>query len=134
MVKVYPSPKQRHLVPSMLLLGSQLTFGQMYCHPKAETSCGQVLHYCTFVSGWPSWPNVPIPNGKRHLVAKCDTTSPVHQVDLWSEVPLWQRHLVAKCDTTSLWVKLTFRQMYPPIQRHLVAKCDTTSGQDDLFI
>ena len=23
------------------------------CTPLAETSCGQVLHYCTFVSGWP---------------------------------------------------------------------------------
>ena len=44
-------------------------------------------------------------------MAKCDTTAPLGQIDLWSDVP-HQRHPVAKCVTTV--VRLPSGQMYPP--------------------
>ena len=34
-------------------------------------------------------------------MAMCDTTSPLGQSDLRSDVPVWQRHHVAICVTTS---------------------------------
>ena len=58
---------------------------KMSTQAQAETSCGQVWYYFIFGSGWP-WSDVP-PH-QRHLVAKCDTTAPLGQVDLWSDEPL----------------------------------------------
>ena len=65
---------------------------------KAETFGGQMCYYFGQVD---LWSDVPPSPGQRHLVAKCDTTSPLGQVDLQSDVsPTGQRHLLANCDTT----------------------------------
>ena len=47
------------------------------------------------------WSDVHPTPRQRHLVAKYDTTSPLVQVDLQSDVPPRQRHFVARCDTIS---------------------------------
>ena len=62
------------------------------------------------------------PPRQRHLVAKCDTNSPLGQVDLWSDVPCRQRHLVAKCHTTASVGQVDLWSDVPPHgQRHHVA-------------
>ena len=77
-------PRQRHLVAKCVTTAVRLTCGQMY--PQAESSCGQVivLHLWVRLTF-----DQMYPHGQRHLVAKCDTTSPLGQVDIWSAVPPW---------------------------------------------
>ena len=71
---------------------------------------------------------------QRHLVTKCDTTAPLGQVDLWSDVPPGRDILWPNVIVLHLWVRLTCGQMSLHRQRHLVTKCDTTSGQVELCI
>ena len=85
-MSTWPSPRQRHLVAKGFTTLVRLTCGQMY--PLAVTSCGQLWYYFTFGSCWPVV-RCTHPPRQRHLVAMCDTTPPLGQVDLWSDVPSW---------------------------------------------
>ena len=75
-------PRQKHLVTKCVTTSVRLTCGQMY--PQTD-----IL--------WPSmillnlWVRLTFgqmyPHRQRYLVAKCDTTVPLGQFDLWSDVP-----------------------------------------------
>ena len=86
------------------------------------------------LGGWLSNKMSTWPTRQRHLVAKCDTTSPLDQIDLWSDAPQ------AETSYGQVWYCCTFRSDWPLVrwtshQRHLVPKCDTTAslGQIDLW-
>ena len=69
---------------------------------------------------WSGWPVVRYTSPGGQLVTKCDNTSPVGQVDLWSDVCPRERHLVAKCDTTLPVGQVDVWSDVPPIGRGIL--------------
>ena len=76
---------------------------------QAETSCGQVWYYFTF------WVRLTLGQmhspRQRHLVAKCNTTAPLGQVDLWLDVPPTGRDI--------LWLSVILCQVELCIRGHI---------------
>ena len=77
-------PPQWHLVARYVTPSVRMTSGQTYPHGQRHHLAKCVTNSVRLTSGQ----MYPIP-WQRHLVAKCDITAPLGQVDLWSDVPPW---------------------------------------------